>query len=130
MKQVDWLSPRRFAEQAGLPLSTVYHYVRGGRIRHIRRGGRIWINADLLRYGDLLELPGGVAPRRYRDSAGQLLPGVEVPRSELLWGTAAVNVERSIAVANGPDDLRHADAMPTAEVLVEADRAFTHWFLH
>ena len=131
MTNVNWLSPRRFAAKARLPVSSVYHYVRSGRLSSIRHGGRIWIHEDLLelREWELGRGRKGVVPPRYRDARGHLLPGVQVPRSELLWGTAAEQVERAYAIANSTNDLFHAADMP-GEVLVEADRGLTHRFLY
>jgi hypothetical protein len=104
IKQFLWMSPRRFADMTGIPLSTVYRYVRGGKIQHRRRNGRLWLSPDL-HVGDRSP---GVVPRQYRDEFGRPLEGVECPRSARLWGTAGANVERSFAVARiavraGPD---------------------------
>ena len=99
-KKFAWVSPRRFAEISGVPISTVYRWVREGRIRHYRAPDRrLWLVAasafDMAESG----WPGGISPRRYRDEIGNPLPGLECPRSEMLFGTAAANLLRSYATA-------------------------------
>lgn len=120
-----WVSPRRFAAMSGIPVSTIYRWVRQGRIRSGRRDGRrLWLEV-----GEAAALaksaPGGVVPSRYRDEFGRPLEGVECPRSELVFGTAAANVERAAAVAQIdlavlPDQLLLRDAQaPDQAVLPE-----------
>ena len=109
-----WVSPRRFGAMTGIPVSTVYRYVRVGKIRHRRRNGRLWLEASAAVEMIKARSPG-VLPRKYRDEFGRPLEGAECcPRSELLWGTAGANVERSVAAAQInvvalPDSLRMRD---------------------
>ena len=98
-KRIVWVSPRRFAEISGVPISTVYRWVREGKIHHYRAkaDGRLWLAPGPA--FDVAESPGGISPRRYRDEIGNPLPGLECPRSEMLFGTAAANLLRSYATA-------------------------------
>jgi hypothetical protein len=93
-----WVSPRRFGDITGIPVSTVYRYVNADKIHHRRRDGRIWLAAPTAEMAAALS--PGVLPRKYRDEYGQPLEGAHsCPRSELLYGTAAANLERAYAVA-------------------------------
>lgn len=119
----------------GIPLSTVYGYVRKDLVEHIRRDGRIWIDGPSVRYWTMRRgghRPPGVVPRRYRDERGRPLEGADAcPRSELLWGTAGANVERSIAMEFSPLDLdRHHEMPGRTEVTETVFGGLRHHFLY
>lgn len=77
----DHLSPKQFAEKLGVPLSTVYRWIREGRLAAARGPGRrVWISRAV---AQAFRPPVGVVPPRY-----SAFPGA-CPREELLWGTVA-----------------------------------------
>jgi hypothetical protein len=112
-KHVTWVSPRKFSVEVRVPISTVYRWIRSGQIHHFRHRttGRLWIHWDEIEHWQEggSKRPRGALPASRRDDWGDPLSGkamVElgmctVPhRRELLFGTAAQNLERSIAIYN------------------------------
>jgi excisionase family DNA binding protein len=81
---IDHWTPGEAAEHYGVPVQTVYRWVRGRHLRSTREGRFYWIPNDAL---VSFKPPNGIRVR----PAG---PG-ESPRAGQIWGAAANAVHRA-----------------------------------